>query len=271
MMPIVLLALAGWLLNANFARVDRSADRTARAAWDAVLAQPIPQDAILITNDRDEMVPQWYLRYVERRRPDVTGLFPLIQPGPEWSDVAAVTEQALRAGRPVYLIKPMPGLEVRFALAPVSGAPAAGIGALVRVLGPAADAALAHDSAATFGEQIRLVGYEARPGQMSAGQPLAVILDWEPLAPLAHDYTTFVHLVNAEGRVIGQSDHRPGGVYYPTSLWRAGQRLRDAHQLRIADDLGPGPYVLEVGLYRLAPDLQHLGSPQRVGEIDACG
>ena len=108
----------------NFASHDRSQDGTARA-WDALLAQPIPQDAILVTNDRDEMMPQWYLKYVEGRRPDLTGLFPLIQPGPEWADVGAVTDQALRSGRPVYLIKPMAGLEVKFKLAPE--------GALVRV------------------------------------------------------------------------------------------------------------------------------------------
>ncbi len=250
-------ALAGWLLAVNFARVDRSTDRTARATWEAVLAQPIPQDAILITNDRDEVAPQWYLRYVEGRRADLTGLFPLIQPGPAWSDVAAVTEQALRAGRPVYLIKPMPGLEVKFALTPAAGAAVEGIGGLVRVDGPAAQGELAQASAAIYDDQIRLAGYDARPMTISPGQVQAVTLDWAPLAPLAHDYTTFVHLVNAEGRVIGQSDHRPGGVYYPTSLWRPGDRLRDVHQFTVADDLGPGPYALD--------------SPQRVGEIDACG
>ncbi len=263
------LALAGWLLAANFARVDRSADRTARDVWDAVLAQAIPQDAILITNDRDEMAPQWYLRYVEGRRADLTGLFPLIQPGVEWSDVAAVTEQALRTSRPVYLIKPMPGLEVKFVLRPVSGAVAEGIGAMVRVDGPAAQGQLARTSGAVFGAQIRLAGYEARPETLSPGRTLEVALDWEPLASLAHDYTTFVHLVNAEGRVIGQSDHRPGGIYYPTSLWRAGERLRDVHRFVIANDPGPAPYTLEVGIYRLAPDLQHLGNPQRIGELES--
>ena len=52
----------------------------------------------------------------EGRRPDLTGLFPLIQPGPEWSDLGAVTDQALRSGRPVFLIKPMAGMEVRYRL-----------------------------------------------------------------------------------------------------------------------------------------------------------
>lgn len=268
-MPVLLLALAGWLLIANFARVDHSADRTASVAWETILAQPIPQDAILITNDRDEMAPQWYLRYVEGQRPDLTGLFPLIQPGTAWSDVAAVAEQALSSNRPVYLIKPMPGLEVKFDLEPVSAPGGEGMGALVRVRGPAAPAAPAHAGGAVFGEQIRLAGYDVEPAQVVPGQALAVILYWDALAPAGDDYTTFAHLVNAAGAVVGQSDHRPGGVYYPTSLWRVGDRLYDAHQIVVAADPGPGPYALLVGLYRLAPDLQHLGAPQRVGELTA--
>ncbi len=223
----------------------------------------------LITNDRDEIAPQWYLRYVTGQRPDLTGLFPLIQPGSAWSDVAAVTEQALATGRPVVLIKPMPGLEVKFDLTPVPGGVADGLGALVRVEGLAAQGRLAQASGAVFGDRLRLVAHEARPPTVIAGQTVQVILEWAPLQPLEHDYTTFVQLLNADGAVVGQSDHRPGGVYYPTSLWRVGDRLRDAHQIAVAADPGPGPYALLVGLYRLAPDLQHLGALQRVDELMA--
>ncbi len=262
---VVGLALAGWLASRSYAANDRSLDRSARTAWEAVLAGPLPNGALLISNDRDEMVPQWYLKYVEGQRPDLDGLFPLIQPGPAWADVAAVTEQALLTGRPVYLIKPMPGLEVKFDLQPVASG--SGIGGLVRVLGPAPDGAVALPSGILFGDRLRLYGYEALPGAVSAGQPLTVTLYWDVLTTPEHDYTTFVHLVNADGRVIAQSDHRPGGVYYPTSLWRSGDRLRDTHELIIPADPGPQPYTLVVGLYRLAPDLQHLGSPQAVGQL----
>lgn len=262
---VIGLALAGWLAGRSYTANDRSGDRSARTAWEAILAQPIPEGAILISNDRDEMVPQWYLKYVESRRPDLDGLFPLIQPGPAWADVAAVTEQALLTGRPVYLIKPMPGLEVKFDLQQVSDG--AGIGGLVRVLRLASTGASAVPSRVVFGERLRLHGYEAFPAAVNTGQPLTVILYWEVLATPEHDYTSFVHLVNASGQVVAQSDHRPGGVYYPTSLWRSGDRLRDSHQLVVPADPGPQPYALVVGLYRLAPDLQHLGSPQQVGEL----
>ena len=234
-------------------------------AWAKVLGQPIPQGAILISNDRDEMVPLWYLKYVEAQRPDLDGLFPLIQPGPAWADVAAVAETALLTGRPVYLIKRMPGLEVKFDLEQVSEGE--GIGGLVRVLGPASAGSSVLGSGAVFGDRLRLHGYEVSPAAVSAGRVFTVTLYWDVLATPDHDYTTFVHLVNARGQVIGQSDHRTGGVYYPTGLWRAGDRLRDAHRLVVAAEPGPQPYTLVVGLYRLAPDLQHLGSPQQIGQV----
>ena len=255
---LVALALPIYLLITNFASHDRSQDVTAQA-WDALLAQPIPQDAILVTNDRDEMMPQWYLKYVEGRRADLTGLFPLIQPGPEWADVGAVTDQALRSGRPVYLIKPMDGLEVKFNLAPE--------GALVRVDGPAAAAPPAQPAGQTFGDAIRLAGYDVAPDALKPGGAAEITLHWQPITRLDADYTTFVHLVNANGDKIAQSDHRPGGVYYPTSLWKPGETLIDKHTLALPADLGPGPYTLIVGLYDNAAEMRRLGEAQEVGVV----
>jgi hypothetical protein len=255
---LVALVLPVYLLIANFASHDRSQDVTAQA-WDALLAQPIPQDAILITNDRDEMMPQWYLKYVEGHRTDLTGLFPLIQPGPEWADVGAVTDQALRSGRPVYLIKPMDGLEVKFKLAPEA--------ALVRVDGPAASAPPAQQAGQSFGDAIRLAGYDAVPDALKPGGAAEITLQWQPITRLHADYTTFVHLVNANGDKIAQSDRRPGGAYYPTSLWKPGETLIDKHTLALPADLGPAPYTIVVGLYDNAADFQHLGEPQHVGIV----
>jgi hypothetical protein len=251
---LVALVLPVYLLIANFASHDRSQDVTAQA-WDALLAQPIPQDAILVTNDRDEMMPQWYLKYVEGRRPDLTGLFPLIQPGPEWADVGAVTDQALHSGRPVYLIKPMAGLEVKYKLTPE--------GALVRVDGPAVAGSSSQSAGQTFGDAIRLAGYDLAPDALKPGGAAEITLRWQPITRLDADYTTFVHLVNANGDKIAQSDHRPGGVFYPTSLWKPGETLIDKHTLTLPANSGPNMIV--VGLYDAA--MQLLGEPQQVGVV----
>jgi len=248
-----------YLLLTNFPPVDQSRNTAARAFWEATLAQPIPQNAILVTNDRDEMMPLWYMQYVEGRRPDLTGLFPLIQPTPDWADVGATADAARRSGRPVLLTKEMPGLDVKFRLAPE--------GKLVSVLGPAASGQPSRPADARFGEAIRLIGYDIAPEMLTPGETATVSLHWQPLRPLDSDYTTFVHLLNADGRVIGASDHRPGGVYYPTSLWKPGETLSDTHTLSLAPDLGRPPYALEVGLYTGDKELRHLGQPQRVGMI----
>ncbi len=252
--------LAVHLLVTHFPQMDQSRNDRARAAWQAILAQQIPPRAILVTNDRDEMMPFWYLQYVEGARPDLTGLFPLIRPGPEWADVGATTDSALRSGRPVLLIKEMPGLDVKFRLEPAGER-------LVRVIGPAAPGEPQRPAAARFGNAIELIGYDVEPALLSPGITVTVRLRWQPLRRLDRDYTTFVHLVNAEGRVVGASDHRPGGVYYPTSLWKPDEILVDAHVFAVAADPGESPYAVEVGLYTAEPDLRHLDRPQRIGMV----
>ncbi len=257
---LLALVLAAWLLAANFARADQSTTRAAVANWDALLAQPIPRGAVLVTNDRDEMMPLWYAQQVQGVRPDLAGLFPLILPDPEWQDVGQVTEQALASGRPVYLIKPMPGLEVKLRLEQD--------GPLVRVLGPAVTRLPQHTSTAVFADEVRLAGYDLQAAQLEPGGTVDLTLYWQPLRQLAHNYTSFIHLVNAEGAVIGQSDHRPGGVYYPSSLWEPGEFLRDAHAIRLADQpLGTPPYTIRAGLYNRTPAVHNLGEPQDIGRL----
>ena len=258
------LALAAGSLIEHYGRLDRSEDNQARATWQAILAEPIPSDAILVSNDRDEMVPFWYLQYVEGSRPDLTGLFPLIQPTSDWADVGQVILTASRSQRPVLLIKAMPGLETRFQIESSDS--------LARVAGPAVEKPPRTPRNVDFGGAIRLTGYDLAPARLRGGDRIQVSLYWQPLRPLEVDYTTFVHLVNADGVVIGASDHRPGGVYYPTSLWQPGDVLRDTHTITLTADLGRPPYALETGLYIMLthlqhtrePALQHLGQPERL-------
>jgi hypothetical protein len=262
---LLALALPLWSLVRHYPRLDRSEDNRARATWQAILAgaqgengdaEPIPSEAILVSNDRDEMVPLWYLQFVEGIRPDLTGLFPLIQPAAEWTDVGQVISTVLQSNRPVLLIKPMPGLETRFQLEPA--------GSLVRVTGPAVQGAPQTSAAVDFGGAVRLTGYDVSPLPLRAGEQAEVTLYWQPLRPLGADYTTFVHLLDADGAVLGAGDHRPGGVYYPTSLWRPGDVLRDTHIFAVTADLGRPPYTIETGLYTVTPALEHLGQPERL-------
>jgi hypothetical protein len=66
---------------------------------------------------------------------------------------------------------------------------------------------------------------------------------------LSIDYTSYVHVITGDGQGITQSDHRPGGVSYPSSYWQIGEILRDRHTLSIPTDAPPGVYRLRVGMY----------------------
>lgn len=257
LIAVLAFALPTSLLASNYAGNDQHQNQVARRFWQPLLAGPLPQGAILVSNDRDEMIPMWYMQYVEGIRTDLTGLFPLIQPTVQWSDVSRVIDAAIRTGRPTLLIKPMPGLDVKFRLETA--------GSLVRVAGPAVDTLPENKRSVIFGEAVRLNGYDLRPSLVRSGEVVTVNLYWQALHGLRVDYTTFVHLVNADGAVVGQSDHRPGGIYYPTSLWASGQLIKDVHVITLAQDLGRGPYAVEVGLYTATTTLQHLGNPERIG------
>ncbi|MCB0153889.1 MAG: DUF2723 domain-containing protein, partial [Anaerolineae bacterium] len=98
------------LVTSQFSSLSQADNFIAAQRWQPLLAEPLPPKAVLVTNDRNEIMSLWYYQYVEGRRPDLLGLFPLIVPDPAFANVGRVLDQALASGRPVYLIKPMAGL-----------------------------------------------------------------------------------------------------------------------------------------------------------------
>lgn len=175
-----------------------------------------------------------------------------------------------------------PGAPFRdaYALPPLSEAAQPGLGSLLVIIYPrgepgaplavtVGDAAAGHEArigavklapfatepvtppittGATLGERFRLQGYDA-PATAQAGETVNIMLFWESLAPDGHDYTVFVHLVDAAGQLVAQSDGPPRGGTYPTSIWGAGEQIIDARALVLSDDLPAGRYSLLVGLY----------------------
>lgn len=264
--PFFVLPL--WSITTYYAAVDRSGDTGARNGWLAILSAPVPQDAVLVTNDRNDVMPLWYFQYVEGRRPDLMGLFPLITP--EYASLGPVLDLALSTGRPTYLIKEMPGIEVKVE---VQEAARLGGARLWPVAGPAVQGEPGHPLQARLAESLALAGYDLAPASPAPGGELAVTLYWQPVQPLEREYHSFVHLVDAGGQTVAQSDHRPGGVYYPATLWRPGERLRDGHTLSLPAELPPGDYRLVVGMYAFAADgsLEPLGEPLALGELSIGG
>ena len=257
---LLFLALPLGLLVSNVDALDQSDNTAARTGWEALLAEPLPPDAILISNDRNEIMPMWYFQYVDGTRPDLLGLFPLVTP--DYPTVGNVLDLALSTGRPVYLIKEMPGIEIKVSVEPE--------GLLWRVLGPAAPAEPALVRNDLLDDAMNLVGYDLLPRTPGPGDAMQISLIWEALRPLDTVYHSYVHLLDADGERVAQSDRQPGGVHYPTTLWQPGERLRDDHWLEIPADAPPGVYRIIAGMYAFTEDgnLQPLGEPVTIGQLD---
>ncbi|HSN78354.1 MAG TPA: DUF2723 domain-containing protein [Anaerolineae bacterium] len=239
---VLLAALPVYLFLSQAPAQDRSQDSAAADGWNALLnANPAPR-AVLVSNDRDELMPLWYLQQVEGVRPDLAGVFPLLLAEPGWLDVGQAVDSALSTGRPVYLIKPMSGLEVKAELGQPNPS------GLTPVLGPASTAPPVFAEEVVIDDAVRLLGFDVRRD----GETVQIDLHWQPLGSLGADYTSFVQLLAAGDVKVAQSDHQVGGVYYPTSLWQPGDTLLDRHTLLLPADAPPGPYRLHVGMYRLS-------------------
>lgn len=253
---IILFALPAqlWLMYAPlFDQLRLDSDAT-RRQWEAILEGGAPGDAILVSNDRNEIVPLFYFQTVERRGVGHTGLFPLITPEERFSDIGATIQTALEAGgtQPVYLIKPMPGLETRFAMKEQT-AP------LVEITGPAAATPPVTPLDLPYGP-LRLLGYTASQVENT----VTIALYWSVAEPPSADYTTTVQLFDGSDQKVGQADSGPGGVFYPTSRWKVGETLVDRHTIELGTDATPVRML--VGMYA-GPEATLLAQPLEITPV----
>ena len=79
--------------------------------------------------------------------------------------------------------------------------------------------------------------------------PCSVPLIWRAEAETLNDYRVFVHLVDATGAIVAQSDAAPAGWARPTTGWLPGEYVLDTHTLTLPSALPDGPLTLRVGLY----------------------
>lgn len=101
-----------------------------------------------------------------------------------------------------------------------------------------------------FGDTLKLVGYQAE----QAGDELIVRLAWEAIAPPPVAYTTFVHLLDAQGNIATQADSQPLDGRYPTDVWQVGEVVVEEKRLPLPLE-GQG-FVTAVGAYHLESNTQ---------------
>ncbi len=99
---------------------------------------------------------------------------------------------------------------------------------------------------ARFGDVAQLLGYQL------AIEPtgLKLSLYWQAGQPDGIDYTVFVHVLDQAGQLVMGQDNQPVNGSYPTGIWERGEIIPDEYRFD-TDDLPPGEYQLEIGMYVL--------------------
>lgn len=98
--------------------------------------------------------------------------------------------------------------------------------------------------------QVLLLDAEIEP-PAEISPTLVLTVTWQAVEPVAVDYTTFVHLLDADGNRVTQRDSQPCSGKCPTSTWQPGAIVVDRYELSLPAGSPPGPYSLALGLYLL--------------------
>jgi len=104
---------------------------------------------------------------------------------------------------------------------------------------------------ASFGGIAVLLGANIEQAIWTTEPPAThrVTLVWQSAAESEMSYRVFLHLRDAQGAVVSQSDGEPAGWTRPTTGWLPGEVILDERILQLPADLSPGSYTLYCGLY----------------------
>lgn len=103
---------------------------------------------------------------------------------------------------------------------------------------------------ATLGGAVTLQS-AAYTGAAVPDQAVRVDLVWRDVQPLPAQYSVFVHLDNAAGKLVAQHDGVPDAGLQPTPTWRPGEVVNDRHGFIVPANLAPGAYLLHAGIYQV--------------------
>lgn len=103
---------------------------------------------------------------------------------------------------------------------------------------------------ALFDDKIALLAYQ-REGPLRHGATVRLHVYWQCLNPMETNYTVFVHVMDSEGTIWGQSDAMPANGDRPTSSWQPGEVIEDEYEVKISVDGPREGYTIKLGVYVL--------------------
>lgn len=103
----------------------------------------------------------------------------------------------------------------------------------------------------SFGGTFELVDYQVDRLAAAPGETITLWLYWRALRLPDQDYAAYVHLLEGDTILHGQTDRDPThlGRSVPTTLWAVDALLDDTCTLIVNPDTPPGTYRLKVGFY----------------------
>jgi hypothetical protein len=100
---------------------------------------------------------------------------------------------------------------------------------------------------AMWGDQVALSAY--RLDHFVSGGLAHVVMWWRTLRRPDQDYSVFVHLLDAQGEMIKQSDKLPLSDFYPMRAWPLNTEQRDDYPIYIRPQANLEGAWLAIGLY----------------------
>ena len=101
----------------------------------------------------------------------------------------------------------------------------------------------------SFGEQIRLLGYDLNNSDLKSGDELVVTFYWQFLESPPPDLTLNISLGNRDGNLLNSSEASLLNGYLSLDQIAPGTVIRDVRKLTIATGTLPGHYHLKVGWF----------------------
>lgn len=111
---------------------------------------------------------------------------------------------------------------------------------------------LSHSPIAKFANGIALLDYKIDKRKLYPDDFLHLTLYWQANRAISEEFTVFTQLLTPEGVLVGQHDNPPRGGTYPTSLWRAGEIVRDDYFLQLDSTVPANSIQVVVGMYNSA-------------------
>ncbi len=105
------------------------------------------------------------------------------------------------------------------------------------------------EAALSFGGMIELSGFTLPDVPVRPGSIAPLTLFWRADAGPDRRFKVFVHVLDAEGRLVAQTDREPVGGLMPTDRWAPGTVVTDRYGVSLPVDMPPGAYTVVAGLY----------------------